>query len=610
MAEYRARRRPAVRSAAAAVSVAVLLGAGFVARAYASDDPTSGYRTARASTGTVDQRLGFTGTVQRVDQQTATFAVSGQVASIGVTVGQSVTKGQQLARLDQADLEDAVVQAKAALARARATLESDQSGTSTTTSSSQGGTTALSALPAALMTGQPAATPNPSQTGSKTGQGQSVPDSVRKAQAAVAAAQAKVAAAQQTATTALATADDSCADVLDGSGPTPTGTPTGTSTTPATDPTTSTATSTSGTPDSTADDTAALASCLKAMRTAQSALHAVTAAQDSVTTAQDRLATAQQAWAQALAKQAAAAAQTSTGSTGGRTGSTGQTGTSGGTGNTSTSGTESQSGTGSRSGSTDSASRIASDEASVTQAELALKQAQTALGQATLTAPVAGTVAAVGLTVGESAGSNGITIIGGSGATVTVDVPVASIPKVAVGQEADVTPPGAVTAVKGTVQQVGLLPTETAGSAATYPVVVLVPEATATLASGARASVSILVGQAAGVVTVPNSAITTVSATSAFVTVVKGGVATRTAVTLGTVGPTRSQVSKGLAAGDTVLLADASEAIPTTTNQNRVGGGFTGGTFGGQAGGFTGGGFTGGFTGGGAVPGGTGLARN
>ena len=605
MAESLTRRRPAVRSAAAVLSVAVLLGAGFVARAYASDDPTSGYRTARATTGTVDQRLGFTGTVQRVDQQTATFGVSGQVASIGVTVGQSVTKGQQLARLDKADLQDAVVQAKASLARARATLESDQSGSSTTTSSTQGDTTALSALPATLTIRTPAATPNATETATASSQLPGVPEGVRTAQAAVATAQAKVAAAQQAATTALAAADEACADVLDGTDPTPTTTPTGTSTTsPTPDPTTSTATSTPNTASSTEDDTAALASCLKAMRTAQAALHAVTAAQDSLAAAQDRLSTAQQAWAQALAKQAKSAAQTPTGSTSssdGRTGSTGQTGTSGGTGDTSTSGNGSQSETGSRSGSTDSASRIASDEAAVTQAELALKQAQTALGQATLTAPVAGTVAAVGLTVGESAGSNGITIIGGSGATVTVDVPVASLPKIAVGQEADVTPPGAVAAVKGTVQEVGLLPTETSGSAATYPVVVLVPEATATLASGARASVSILVGQAAGVVTVPNSAITTASTTSAFVTVVKGGLTTRTAVTLGTVGPTHSQVSKGLHAGDTVLLADASEAIPTTTTQNRLGGGFTGGTFNGRnAGGFSGG----------AVPGGTGFARN
>ena len=48
-----------------------------------------------------------------------------------MTVGQTVAKGQQLALLDPADLDDAVLQAKAALARARATLESDESGTST-----------------------------------------------------------------------------------------------------------------------------------------------------------------------------------------------------------------------------------------------------------------------------------------------------------------------------------------------------------------------------------------------------------------------------------------------------------------------------------------------
>ena len=85
------------------------------------------------TTGTVDQRAGFTGTVQRVDQQTATFKVSGTVSAVAVAVGQTVAKGQQLALLDNADLEDAVVQAKAALARAKATLESDESGTSTVT---------------------------------------------------------------------------------------------------------------------------------------------------------------------------------------------------------------------------------------------------------------------------------------------------------------------------------------------------------------------------------------------------------------------------------------------------------------------------------------------
>ena len=98
----------------------------------------------------------------------------------------------------------------------------------------------------------------------------------------------------------------------------------------------------------------------------------------------------------------------------------------------------------------------------------------------------------------------------------TVEVPVASIPKIEVGQEAAVTPPGSVTTVEGSVEQVGLLPTDTTGTAPAprpgrpTPSWSLVPEATATLASGARAPVSIRVGTATRVLTVPNSAITTV----------------------------------------------------------------------------------------------------
>ena len=126
---------------------------------------------------------------------------------------------------------------------------------------------------------------------------------------------------------------------------------------------------------------------------------------------------------------------------------------------------------------------------------------------------------------------------------------------------------------------------------------VAVPEATPTLASGARAPVSITVGTATQVLTVPNSAITTSSATAGFVTLVRNGVTTRTSVTLGTVGATRTEVTKGLKAGDTVLLADASEAIPSSDTSTGGFGNRT--TFGGTGGAFTGGTFPAG-----AVPGG------
>jgi multidrug efflux pump subunit AcrA (membrane-fusion protein) len=221
-------------------------------------------------------------------------------------------------------------------------------------------------------------------------------------------------------------------------------------------------------------------------------------------------------------------------------------------------------------------------------------------------------VAAVGYTAGSKAGSTGISIVGPGGATVTVQVPVTSISRVAVGQQVNVTPPGSIVPVPGTVQQISLLPNAatTTSTVTTFPVVVAVARPAPTLASGARATASILLGSATGVLTVPNSAITTISTTTGVVTVVAGGTTTRTPVTLGAVGETRTQITKGLKVGQHVLLADPSQAVPTSsTTTTRLGGaGGLGGTggFGGGTGGF-GGGFGGGGTGGGGFRGGAGT---
>lgn len=57
------------------------------------------------------------------------------------------------------------------------------------------------------------------------------------------------------------------------------------------------------------------------------------------------------------------------------------------------------------------------------------------------------------------------------------------------------------------------------------------------------------------------------------------GKAVPTSVTLGVVGDVSAQVSKGLAAGEQIILADTSEAVPSS---NRRG---SGGTFSGLTGG-------------------------
>ena len=213
--------------------------------------------------------------------------------------------------------------------------------------------------------------------------------------------------------------------------------------------------------------------------------------------------------------------------------------------------TGSGSGPGSGSGTPQSgAARVIADEAAVTEAEQALRDARNHLAAATLTAPIAGTVASVGVTKGASAGSKAIVIVGTGAVQVTVDVPLASLPHVAVGQSAAVTPQGATSPVHGTVRSISLLPAATSGtaasSAATYPVVVLVPTAVPALASGAKADVSIVLSTAHDVMTVPGSAVTRLANGTSVVTTVSGTTTRRTPITTGAVSATSVQVVSGL----------------------------------------------------------------
>jgi hypothetical protein len=77
------------------------------------------------------------------------------------------------------------------------------------------------------------------------------------------------------------------------------------------------------------------------------------------------------------------------------------------------------------------------------------------------------------------------------------------------------------------------------------------------------------------------------SGTTAFVTVLKNGTATRTRVTTGAVGTLATQIVSGLTVGQTIVLADRAASLPANSSTStRVfgtgGGGFAG--FGGAGG--------------------------
>lgn len=194
-----------------------------------------------------------------------------------------------------------------------------------------------------------------------------------------------------------------------------------------------------------------------------------------------------------------------------------------------------------------------------------------------ITAPADGTVAQTDVTVGQaaSAGTTAITVIGAGLTTVTINATVAQVGKLAIDQSVSVSTTVGATVATGKVTWIGQLPSST--STATFPVVVTLDGNGKTLEAGSPVDVAVSLGSANGVITVPTSAVR-----DGVVTVLDGTKSRTIRVSVGLVGPDRTQITSGLTPGQTVVLADLNSALPTSTvNQTRFGGGGFGGGLGG-----------------------------
>ena len=587
-------RRTWVRRAVPAAAVAVLVIWGtVVVRNSASASPVDTYRTTTVTKGAVEQRLDLTGSVQRVNQVSQSFVVSGTVSSVSVAVGDTVTAGETLASLDPKPLNGAVLDAEAALAQAKATLESDQSAATAATSTTP--------APTAAPTVTPSTSPRVASPSGRSST--SANQSLAAAQQLVTRSQGAIAADLRQATVTLA----QCAPFFP-SGPTPSTLTDTTSLVPTT--------TTAPTPPASTPTAGEIKACLDALNSVP--------AQEQIQRDQLELTKNQASLTKAFtlaitsARNTASAPATTTRST-----STSQTATS----QTATSQTGSSQSTGGQSAGSgqSAATRVVSDQAAVTSAEAALSSAQTNLASARLKSSIAGTVGSVTLVKGTSDQGESIVIVGAGAAEVTVNVPLASMATVHVGQTARVTPQGATSSVPGSVTSISLLPSatatgtgsgtggqSTAASTPAYPVVVRVPDALPALASGSRAEASLLIGTVNGVLTVPSSALTPLGNGQALALTFKGGVVTRALVRTGYVGTVTTQIASGLSAGQQVVLADLSTPLPTnTTNARRFGvgavgaGGIGGAGLGGA--GLGGAGFVGAGSGGGTFTGQSGF---
>jgi multidrug efflux pump subunit AcrA (membrane-fusion protein) len=264
-----------------------------------------------------------------------------------------------------------------------------------------------------------------------------------------------------------------------------------------------------------------------------------------------------------------------------------------------------------------SSSQIAADRAAVDSAQAQLDVAVENESAATLTAPFAGTVAAVNVTVGEqvsagglssggsASGSSGATsaaggnggsaaaalAAGGSGASGTTDgaavvvvstgsyiieatVDDTQVGQLQPGQQANITPNGAVTPIPGTVESVALVATSTSG-VASYPVTITVTGSPPGLHIGSSAQVEVVTERITNAVLVPSAAVRGSGADATVQVAGPDGPLTRP-VTVGVTSGGRTQILSGLASGDQVLLPVAAEAPAPS------GGLFGGGGGGGQ----------------------------
>jgi HlyD family secretion protein len=484
-------------------ALAVVAGGGYAAWAQASE-PAAAYRTAKVTREDVEQRLELTGVLASSGTQELSFGTSGTVATVDVSVGQRVTKGQLLGTLDRTSLRSTAQRARADLAAARAQLEEDEetqeeqvetaaddSGSSSSSSSSQ---------PAADPSFEPGQDDSDQQSG-----GPDPLDQLHQQQDAVTSAQTTASGALSAAQDALTHQTEMCTAAPGG-------------------------------------------------QACADALAAVQAAQQQVATAQTALQEAIEVLSRTLAQAVAALEQQQSEGQQQPQDQPSEQPT------TQQPQVEQPSASEESTGPTITAATLARDQADIEQARADLVAADQALAGAVVRAPRAGRVVAVAAEAGGSASAGGtaFTVVAPGTTTVTLAATATQLRSLEVGQSATVTPVGAERGRGAEVTYVDPVP-DTSSDTTTYAVTVTLGRARLSLPNGAPATVSVVVGQATGALTVPTSAVS-----NGTVQVLKSSEVTVRPVTTGIVGTTRTEITDGLSLGDEVVVADLNEELPSS----------------------------------------------
>ena len=543
----------------------IIVGGAVAAWASVSSG-SAGYRTASVTRADIGTNLTVVGNVEPVNDVAPSFQVGGQVATVTVAPGQAVTAGQTLATLDTTALSETVSSDQSALNADQAKLVEDEESESAASSASSAAS--LWRRVGGRHVQDDDAVEHDDHTVPSSTSATASNATITQDQTTLTQDEATLDTDQQKEAADLTQAQSECTSAN-------TSTPTG------------------------------QATCEAGLQTVSTDEQQVS--KDQTTVSKDETALGQ-ALNAASGGGSSSGGTSGTGRPGGTPGSSpaqtsaalssstsdGATLTADITGDTG-SGTAGSGGASSGSGSTDTDTpeQIASDQADIDTAQAQLTEAQQSLNETTLTSPITGTVVSVGINVGDtvSAGSSTeiITIIGTNSYEAEATLDSSQVPSVKVGQTTSVEVDGDNGSLAGTVAQVG--PVQSSTSGYSYPVVVALPASAGNLHAGSAANLTISTGKVSNVVAVPTSAVQTAGSVS-YVTELDKGTLTRKVIKVGMVGAEYTQVLSGLSPGQSVVLADYAEAVPSSNTETNTFGGLGG--LGGGGGGFGGGGFGGG----------------
>jgi macrolide-specific efflux system membrane fusion protein len=122
----RLRARPRISLSVAVIAVlAIGIGTYALVRGGGAAAASASTTVQTVATGTIKQSVSATGTLAPAKQESLVFPVSGQVTAVDVAVGDKVTAGQVLAKIDASSLAVNVAQAKASVATAQAKVDAD-----------------------------------------------------------------------------------------------------------------------------------------------------------------------------------------------------------------------------------------------------------------------------------------------------------------------------------------------------------------------------------------------------------------------------------------------------------------------------------------------------